>query len=119
MLKDTVHESSSSITYIKGPVIIEGVMRINELKKYLEDRDLPLTVWSSEDGTRITGRLQFDPGSNQIVGLLLPLDNNGMPIPKSFVATSASAMDKHVSNNKVTSIVSLSLLILPFFNFSF
>lgn len=41
-----------------------------------------MSVWISEDGTRITGRLQYDPGSNQIVGLLLPLDENGLPKEK-------------------------------------
>lgn len=89
-----------------GPEIIEGVMRCSQLKKYLEERNLPMVVWVSEDGTRITGRLQYDPGTNQIVGLLLPLDENGMPKSKSFMATNASAMNKHVNNNQVTATVS-------------
>lgn len=89
-----------------GPQIVEGVMRCSQLKKYLEDRLLPMTVWVSEDGTRITGRLQYDPGTNQIVGLLLPIDKNGMPVVKSFLATGAKTMNDHLSHNKVTSIVS-------------
>ncbi|KAJ6636932.1 hypothetical protein Bhyg_09658, partial [Pseudolycoriella hygida] len=34
-----------------GSQIIEWVLRTNELKKYLEDRTFPMTVWISEDGT--------------------------------------------------------------------
>lgn len=89
-----------------GPEMIEGVLRCSQLKQYLTDRNLPMTVWVSEDGTRITGRLQYDPGTNQIVGLVLPLESNGMPKSKTFLATSPRTMQEHVDNNKVSSTVS-------------
>lgn len=94
--------------YDNGPKIVEGAVRCSQLKKYLTDRSLPMTVWISEDGTRITGRLQYDPGTNQIVGLVLPVDSNGMPKSKVFLATSAGKMEEHVKNNKVASTVSFS-----------
>lgn len=96
-----------------GPEVIEGVMRCSQLKKFLEDRQLPMTVWVSEDGTRFTSRLQYDPGTNQIVGLLLPIDKNGMPVAKSFLATSAKAMNEQ---SDVHSEFSLNI-ILAFFEF--
>lgn len=59
--------SSSSVT------LIEGCCRTAELKNFLQDRHLPLAVWLSEDATRITGRVQYDSGTNQLVGFVLPL----------------------------------------------
>lgn len=93
--------------YDNGPNIVEGVMRVSQLKKYLQDRNLPLTVFACEDGTRLTGRLQFDPATNQIVGLVLPLDEHGVPKTNSFLATSVKAMQDHVKNT-VASVVSFS-----------
>lgn len=66
--------------------MIEGKLRANELLQYLKDRDLPLRVSLSEDATRIIATVQYDPETNQLVGFPLPLDNNGMPIPFSYMA---------------------------------
>jgi hypothetical protein len=44
----------------------------------------------SEDATRIVTRVEFDPATNQLVGLVPPLDKNGMPIKLHFPADSAS-----------------------------
>lgn len=87
------------------PPFIEGEMLVAQVKKYLEERNLPMVVWVSEDATRITGRLQYDPGSNQIVGLVLPLDENGIPKKYSFLASSAGAIENHVINNTVAPLV--------------
>lgn len=40
-----------------------------------------MSVWLSEDATAIVARLRYDPSTNQIVGILLPTNNNGSPIP--------------------------------------
>lgn len=101
-----------------GPQIVEGVMRCHQLKKYLHDRNLPATVWISEDGTRITGRLQYDPGTNQIVGLVLPLNEHGVPKSNSFLATSVNAMQTHLKN-PVASIVSFDNFIYKIYFINF
>lgn len=73
---------------------IEGVLRIDELWKYLTDQNLPLYVSISEDQTKITGRVQYDPKTNKIVGFVLPLSKvNGMPITSGNIARSASAIE--------------------------
>lgn len=79
----------------KGPTIIEGNLRSTELLEYLEKRKLPLQVWLSEDATRVTGRIQYDSKTNQLVGFVLPLDGNGMPIQMSFMARSAKEIEDH------------------------
>lgn len=90
--------SISSISkYLKsnGPVISEGELRSLQLKKYLEQFQIQ-HVWISEDATRIIGRVQYDSTSNELVGLVLPLDeNNGMPVKSVFKARSASEIEDH------------------------
>lgn len=79
--------------------IVEGVLRCNELLLYLNDRNLPLVVGLSEDATRIEGKIQFDPRTNQLIGFVLPTDpNNGLPIPHVYKATSAEAIVEHFTN---------------------
>ncbi|KAJ6642635.1 hypothetical protein Bhyg_07588, partial [Pseudolycoriella hygida] len=79
----------------KGPIVIEGKMRTEELLQYLKSRNLPLKVSISEDATRITAKISYDPVTNQLVGFALPLDENGMPITFSFPARNTSEIQKH------------------------
>lgn len=93
--------SPSSISrYLKanGPVVTEGVLRCEELKTYLTDNNLPLYVWLSEDATRINGRIQYDSNTNQLIGFVLPFDSNGMPISSTYMARSATEIEKHFLN---------------------
>lgn len=86
----------------KGPHVVEGQMRDDELEKYLRDRNLPMKVSLSEDGTRITAKVEakvaYDPATNQLVGFALPLDEYGMPIKFSFPARSAAEIQNHFLN---------------------
>lgn len=82
----------------KGPRVIEGDMRTDELLKYLKNRNLPLIVSLSEDATRITAKISYDPSTNQLIGFTLRLDKNGMPIKFSFPARSASEIQSHFLN---------------------
>ena len=78
-------------------------MRCKDLKEFLKTRNLPLIIWLSEDATRLTGRIQYDQNTNQIVGFVLPLDKQGMPIPFSFPATSYRVIEKYFQDEKVSS----------------
>lgn len=81
--------------------VTEGVLRVNELKIYLEARNLPCVVSLSEDATRIAGRIQYDSQSNEIIGFVLPSDKEtGMPIPHSYRARNAEEILHHFSNTK-------------------
>ena len=79
--------------------IIEGILRCDELKVYLEERNLPLVVSLSEDGTRIVDRVQYCAGTNQLIGFVPPIDDKtGMPIPFTRSARNANEIVKHFSN---------------------
>lgn len=82
----------------KDPRVVEGHMRDDELFKYLSDRNLPKKISLSEDATRITAKVSYDPATNQLIGFVLPLNENGMPIPLSFPARSAGEIQNHFLN---------------------
>ena len=42
----------------------------------------------SEDAIRITGKVEYDVKSNNVVGFVLPLIN-GCPLPNAFIASYA------------------------------
>lgn len=79
---------SSTNRYItqKHGRVIEGQLRIKELSDYLDKRNLQRIVALSEDATRIKGVPQYDSKSNEVLGFVLPLGSNGMPVPHSFPA---------------------------------
>lgn len=77
---------------------IEGKLRCKELSEYLRERDLPMRVSLSEDATRIQATVCYDPHSNQLVGFSLPLDENGLPIPFSFMARNTKEIGSHFAD---------------------
>lgn len=83
--------------------LLEGACRVHDLKKFLEAGNLKPCVWLSEDATRITGRVQHDSNTNQIVGFVLPFNDEGMPISGSFLATSAKAIQDFFLNHSPAS----------------
>lgn len=86
--------------------IIEGQLRCDELLTYLEERGLPLIVSLSEDSTRIINRVQYDASTNQLIGFVLPKNENGVSNPFSYKARSASEIIGHYSrNNPISSFV--------------
>lgn len=52
-----------------------------------------MTVWLSEDLTCISNKVQYDPSTNQIVGLLLPLDD----LP-TFAVSHVEDMDRSIAS---------------------
>lgn len=81
--------------------ISEGILRCEELAFYLAERSLEPVVCLSEDATRITGRVQYDAKSNQLVGFVLPLnEQNGLPIPFMFPARNAEEILNSFSENQ-------------------
>lgn len=75
--------------------IFEGVLRCKELKEYLINNNLPLFVSVSEDATSINNRVQYDKKTNQLVGFVLPLNENGMPMSHTYLARSVSEIEEH------------------------
>lgn len=79
--------------------IVEGVLRSDELFAFLNERNLPLAVSLSEDSTRAVNRIQYDSGTNQLVGFVLPRNENGLPIPFAFKARTAAEIVEHFSRD--------------------
>ena len=84
--------------------ITECVFRWKEVKEKLIKRNLPLKVTASEDGTVVTGRVQYDFKSNQIVGFVPALDSDGLPLVGSFPATSGQEILHHFKFGAVSRI---------------
>lgn len=66
---------------------------------YLDERKLPFIVSLSHDATRIDGRVQYDSKSNQLIGFVLPIDQEtGLPIPYNYKARNAIEFVDHFSS---------------------
>lgn len=78
-------------------MIIEGELRCQKLVKYLKKTNSPKSVFLSEDGSGIVKKIVYDSRSNQLVGLVLPLnESNGMPKLFSFEAKSAADIEEYI-----------------------
>ncbi|KAK3909541.1 Protein translocase subunit 2 [Frankliniella fusca] len=80
---------------LSSNVMKEGKFRFDALKEHLQSRNAPLEVFISEYATRITGRIQYHPSTNQIVGFVLSLNSHGIPIVGSYPATCAKEMGRY------------------------
>lgn len=80
-------------------------MRCEGLLRYIEKIGAPKKVWLSEDGSGIVPRVEFDPKTNQLVGLVLPTNSvSGMPVPFTFLARNADTIETHVNKKRSTTV---------------
>lgn len=78
-------------------MLIEGNLRCNKLRDYLKKTGSPKSVVLSEDGSGIVKKIVYDARTNQLVGLVLPLnETNGMPVSFSFEAKTAADIETYV-----------------------
>lgn len=83
------------------PRIIEGELRCKELNTYLENLKLEKHVWLSEDATGLVAKVEFDPTTSQMVGLVLPMDQiTGMPTAFTYLARSADEIQTNMQKKK-------------------
>lgn len=89
--------------------VAEGVLRSQDLLKYLTELKSPLAVCISEDCTRVEGRIQYDSKTNQIIGFTAPIDKStGLPVPFTFPARNAEEIFNYFSSeNSVSSFVDI------------
>lgn len=76
--------------------IIEGELRCDQLIKHLERTNSPKVVFLCEDASGIVKNIAYDSTSNQLIGLVLPTNLNGMPTILSFEAKSAEAIEQYM-----------------------
>lgn len=76
-------------------------MRCSQLKSYLEVLKLPLRVWLSEDATSIVSKIEFDPHTSQMIGIVLPMNTStGMPIAFQNLARNVEEIQLNMKKNK-------------------
>lgn len=81
--------------------IVEGELRAKELAMYLEKLGLPKIVWLSEDATSIEGKIQYDPHTNQMLGLVQPIDPcTGMPKTNAYMARNLNEIQQNMKGVK-------------------
>ena len=90
----SISEVERTLASTAAPVK-EGQFRFDELDKFLESHELPRKVFVSEDGTRILQRFLYDLTSDQIIGGVPPMAENGVPLINSFPAFSAAMIASH------------------------
>lgn len=58
-------------------------------------------VWISEDGTGVQGKVEFDPLTNQMVGLVQRIDpHTGMPIRFTYLARDVTEIQENMKQDK-------------------
>lgn len=86
--------------------IVEGELRCQELSDYLDKLNAPRKVWLSEDASGIVSKVVYDSTTNQLVGLVLPLDKRtGLPITYSFTPHSMSDIEKQIQGYAKSTLV--------------
>lgn len=85
--------------------IIEGELRCIELDEYLKNLNAPRKVWLCEDASGINPKVTFDSLSNQLIGLVLPMNQTGMPISFSFTPQTLDEIENQIQNNEKSTLV--------------
>lgn len=81
--------------------ILEGQIRSKELFEYLTKMNCTKHVWLSEDATAITAKVTYDPKTNQLIGLVLPIDyQTGCPKYFTYVALNAECIQEYLMLQK-------------------
>ena len=83
--------------YSEYRVISEGEFRFDELSEHLKRYELSGIVTIGEDATCVISRVEYDSQTNRCVGFVLPIDENGLPIIESFLATSYERIENMFS----------------------
>ena len=66
------------------------MFRFNDLAKHIKNHNVPKVVSIEEDATR---RVDYDSETDRCVGFVFPVDDRGLPLDDSFLATSFSVIE--------------------------
>lgn len=97
-----------AVKYIskKKNTIVEGEIRAEALSEYCDKMNVPRKIWLSEDASGIIPTVAYDPSSNQLIGLVLPInERTGMPITFSFVPETLDQIEDQIKNNEKSTLV--------------
>ncbi|XP_055522683.1 uncharacterized protein LOC129716866 [Wyeomyia smithii] len=101
--------------------VLEGVLKTSEFANYIKIRRSSQYVWTTEDTTAVTSRIEYDRLSKRIIGNILQVDvSTGMPIIPPLKMLSARDVKqqaesiKKETNLNVVMGFSLSIHAAPF-----
>ena len=76
-------------------MITEGSFRFDELVAHLKEYNAPPLISIGEDATRVIARVDYDLETDKLVGFVLPLQEDSLPITNSFPASSLKAIEDY------------------------
>ena len=85
----------------KYNVFVEGDFRFDDLLEHLTSYNSTTIVTIGEDATRVIGRVEYDSESNKLVGFVLPLNDEGLPVCNSYLATSFALIEEAFKSGNV------------------
>lgn len=81
----------------------EGHFRFDDIKGRMVVKGEPMYVVVAEDDTKTVEGLIFDPNSNLVMGLQMPLNDDGVPIHDAFKFTTLAAVQEYLLKNPLSS----------------
>lgn len=83
--------------------VIEGEIRSKQLNTYLEKMNCPKKIFMSEDASGVIQKVIYDVHSNQLVGLVLPINStSGIPKMFNFEANTSEDIETYLKLPKST-----------------
>lgn len=82
----------------------EGELRCEKLLQYLIKHDAGKDVWLCEDGSGLIPKIVYDPTSDQLIGMTLPMNEDGCPNRFEFTARNEEEIKKYCRMTKSTHI---------------
>lgn len=94
--------SSVKNSLSKHESVKEGTFRFNEIKERIIQRGENLFVHISEDDTKLSERLRYDSKTDQVLGLQLPLNDDGVPQVGVFKFTTLTEIQRLVNKHPMS-----------------
>lgn len=92
-----------------------GKLYVDELHNYLHSNNMIKAGVISEDSTRLQKRVEYDRKTNQLIGLVAPLDpRTGLPFEDFFDANSAFKIMNFMENYEKADQLTV-LMLKPYF----
>ena len=91
-----------NIIYSEYNIIDEGVFRFDELSNHIKRYNLSGLVTIGEDATHVISRVEYDKQTDRCVGFVLPMNEKGLPMVDSFLASSYEAIERMFSTSVIS-----------------
>jgi len=87
--------------YSQYTIINEGEFRFDGLLEHIDRYKLSRIVSIGEDATRVISRVEYDSQTDRCVGFVLPINEEGLPIVNSYLATSYERIEEMFAGSAI------------------